>query len=189
MIEVKNISKAFDGREVLRDVSFTVNQGECVALTGASGSGKTTLLRIIAGLERPDSGSVYVPQGLRKTFVFQENRLFENKTVLQNVLNVAPDRERALYFLERCALIDDVNKKAGELSGGMKRRLAIVRALSFGGDIYYLDEPLRELDGDTLRRTLQVINEEITGKTAILITQDEYSLKFLSDSSVNITQI
>lgn len=188
MIEIKNISKSFDGKTVLRDVSFTVNKGECVALTGASGTGKTTLLRIIAGLEKPDSGTVYVPENMKKTYVFQENRLLENKSVLENILAVAPDREKALYFLRRCFLFDDIDKKAGTLSGGMKRRLAIVRALSFGGDIYYLDEPLRELDGETLKKTAQVIKEEISGKTAVLITHDEYSLNYLSDRIINITE-
>lgn len=189
MIEVKNISKSFDGKMILRDISFKVNKGECVALTGESGAGKTTLLRIIAGLETPDSGTVVIPENTRKTYVFQENRLLENKSVLENILAVAPDKEKALYFLGRCSLAEDKNKKAGALSGGMKRRLAIARALSYGGDIYYLDEPLRELDGETLKKTAEVIKEEIKGKTAILITHDEYSLDFLSDRKVKITEI
>lgn len=186
MIRVNNVSKAFDGKSILRDISFCVKAGECVALTGASGAGKTTLLRIIAGLEAPDSGSVEISENKRKTYVFQENRLLENKSVLENILSVAPDKERALYFLERCGLYEDKDKKAAALSGGMKRRLAVARALSFGGDIYYLDEPLRELDGETLKKTAEVIKEEIKGKTAILITHDEYSLDYLSDRAFNI---
>lgn len=186
MIEVKSISKSFDGKEILNNVTFTVNEGECVALTGASGAGKTTLMRIIAGLEAPDSGEVIFSERLKCSFVFQENRLLENKTVLENILSVAPDKKRALYFLEGCALSEDASKKAGLLSGGMKRRLAIARALSYGGDIYFLDEPLRELDGETLQAVAKLIKEEISEKTAILITHDSYSLEYLSDRQINI---
>ena len=186
MIELKNICKGFDGRQVLTDVSLKINKGECVALTGASGAGKTTLLRIIAGLEKADSGEVIYSERPRMSFVFQENRLLPHKSVLDNILTVAPDRERALYFLGRCGLSDAAGKKASELSGGMKRRLAIARCLAYGGELYFLDEPLRELDGETLRSVAQLIKEEISGKTAVLITHDSFSLQYLSDRSVFI---
>ena len=186
MIEVNNISKTFDGKAVIKNLSFTVNKGECVALTGASGAGKTTLLRIIAGLEKPDSGEVIFTENSRCTFVFQENRLLENKSALENILAVIPDKERALYFLEKCGLKEDADKKAGLFSGGMKRRLSIARALAYGGEIYFLDEPLRELDEETLHTVASLIKEEITGKTAILITHDSFSLEYLSDRIINI---
>lgn len=186
MIEVKNISKSYNGRTVLENISFTVNEGECVALTGESGAGKTTLMRIIAGLETADSGTVSIKADTKKTYVFQENRLLENKSVLDNILAVAPDKEKALNILKECKLYDDKDKKAGNLSGGMKRRLAVARALCYGGDIYFLDEPLRELDEETLKITAELIKREIKGKTAILITHDEYSLNFLSDRKTEI---
>lgn len=186
MIEVKGISKAFGGKTVLKDVSFTVKKGECVALTGESGAGKTTIMRILAGLEAADSGEVVFTENAKKTFVFQENRLLEGKSVLDNILTVAPDRERALYFLKRVRLDGEITKKASALSGGMKRRLAIARALAYGGDVYLLDEPLRELDGETLRAVAELIKEEIEGKTAVLITHDEFSLNFLSSRRVSI---
>lgn len=181
MIELRNISKSFDGKTVLEDVSLVIEKGKCTALTGASGKGKTTLMRIIAGLEAADSGEVIYRESPRISFVFQENRLIEHKSVLDNILTVAPDRERAEYFLRRTGLFGDRDKKARELSGGMKRRLAIARALSYGGELYFLDEPLRELDGETLRAVAELIKEEIAGKTAVLITHDEYSLELLSD--------
>lgn len=187
MIEVKSISKSFGSKRVLDNISFTVNEGECVGLTGESGAGKTTLLRIIAGLEKADSGNVTIRDNTRKTYVFQENRLLENISVLDNILAVSPDEERAMYFLKGCKLEEEKDKKAGKLSGGMKRRLAVARALAYGGDIYFLDEPLRELDEDTLKQTARLIKEEIRGKTAILITHDEYSLKYLCDRTISIT--
>lgn len=186
MIEVKNISKAFDGKTVLNNISFTVNEGECVALSGKSGAGKTTLMRIIAGLEKADSGEILIRENTRKTYVFQENRLLENKTALENITSVLPDREKAMYYLEGCLLKEDAHKKAGVLSGGMKRRLAIARALCYGGDIYFLDEPLRELDGDTLLQVSRFIKEEIKGKTALLITHEEDSAAYLADRQISI---
>lgn len=186
MIEVKGISKSFGDKEILKDVSFTVKKGECVALTGESGAGKTTLMRILAGLEAADSGEVIFTENAKKTFVFQENRLLESKSVLDNILTVAPDRERAAYYLKRVRLDSEATKKAEALSGGMKRRLAIARALAYGGDVYFLDEPLRELDGETLRAVAELIKEEIQGKTAVLITHDEFSLGLLASRHVSV---
>ncbi len=186
MIDVKNVSKSFDGKRVLEGVSLVIEKGKCTALTGASGKGKTTLLRIIAGLLEPDSGEVIYREKPRCTFVFQENRLLGHKTVLDNILTVAPDRARAEYFLSRTGLLEDRNKKASDLSGGMKRRLAIARALAYGGEVYFLDEPLRELDGETLKAVAELIKEEISGKTAVLITHDEFSSEFLSDIRIEI---
>lgn len=186
MITVEGISKSFNGQEILKNVSFRIEKGECVALTGESGAGKTTLLRIIAGLEAADSGEVKFAEDVRKTFVFQENRLLENKSVLDNILTVAPDKDKALYYLKRLFLKEDADKKAGQLSGGMKRRLAIARALAYGGEIYFLDEPLRELDAETLKATARLIKEELTGKTALLITHDSFSLEYLSTKQISV---
>lgn len=186
MIEVKNVSKSFNGQKIFENISFDVQKGECVALCGASGKGKTTLMRIIAGLESADTGTVFIPENTRKTYVFQENRLFENRNAIDNILCIAPDKERAVYFLERCNLSSDMHKKVAQFSGGMKRRLAIARALSFGGDIYFFDEPLRELDKDNLSDITQLIKEEINGKTALLITHDNSSLNSLSNRCITI---
>lgn len=186
MIEVKNISKSFGEKTVLKNVSFTIKQGEHIALMGKSGVGKTTLLRIIAGLETADEGEVVIEPAAKKTFVFQENRLLEHKSVIENILAVTPDEKKALYFLERTGLIADKDKKAGNLSGGMKRRLAIARALTFGGDIYYFDEPLRELDEGTLNEITALIKEELRNKTAIIITHDESTADILATRIIRL---
>ncbi len=186
MIKVNNIFKSYEGKAVLQDISFHIEKGEKVALTGPSGAGKTTLMRIIAGLEKADKGFVDINKALKCTYVFQENRLLEQKSVLENILCVAPDKERALYFLEKCGLLSHKDKKASALSGGMKRRLAIARALAYGGDIYFLDEPLRELDEDTLKSVAALIKEETKDKTVVLITHDEFSLNFLSTRHIEI---
>ena len=188
MIEVRNISKSYDSKKVLDDISFTVNKGECVALWGASGAGKTTLMRIIAGLEEADSGEILIKENAKMTYVFQENRLLEGLTALENITAFVPDKEKAMYYLRRCLLHEDAHKKAGLFSGGMKRRLAIARALCYGGDIYFLDEPLRELDEETLTEITSFIKEEISGKTAVLITHDETGANILSDRKITISK-
>ena len=172
MIEAKNIAKRYGGKTVFRDLDLTVPDGKCTVLTGASGIGKTTLLRVLAGLEPPDGGSVSGLEGRRATFIFQENRLLPHASALENILCVAPDAEKALYYLRRTGLADEKDKAANKLSGGMRRRLSIARALAYGGDIYFMDEPLRELDEGTQTMIEALLLDEIKGKTALLITHD-----------------
>ena len=106
--------------------------------------------------------------------------------MLENILAVADDKKRALYFLEKSGLLNDRDKKASALSGGMKRRLAIARALTFGGDIYYFDEPLRELDEGTLNEITALIKEELRNKTAIIITHDESTADILATRIIRL---
>ena len=173
MIEAKEITKRYGEKTVFERLSLTVEPGVWTVFTGASGLGKTTLLRVLAGLEQPDEGVVSGMEGLRKSFVFQENRLLEHASALDNLLCVAPDRERAVKMLERVGLGEELSKPAGKLSGGMRRRLAIARALAYGGDVFFLDEPLRELDKGTETQIASLLREELQGKTVLLITHDE----------------
>lgn len=172
MIEIKELTKRYGDKTVFERLSLSFPKGTCAVFTGASGVGKTTLLRVIAGLEAPDAGTVAGTEGLRPSFIFQENRLIPQLSALDNVLCVAPDREKALHFLEKVGLADAKDKPAAALSGGMKRRLSIARALAYGGDVFYMDEPLRELDRDTEDRVKQLLYDETRGKTALLITHD-----------------
>lgn len=181
MIEISGLTKSYGDKVIFKNLTFSVRENVCTAFTGDSGIGKTTLLRCITGLEKPDTGHIDGVENKKITFVFQENRLLAHASVLENILCVAPDKQRAEYFLQRTGLADESRKKAGELSGGMKRRLAVARALAAGGDIYYLDEPLRELDEGTEEKILQLIKEEISGKTALLITHDSLHTAALAD--------
>ena len=172
MIEVCGLTKRYGEKTVFEDLNFAFPKGGCAVLTGPSGVGKTTLLRVIAGLEAPDAGTVAGTQTLRASYIFQENRLLPHAGALENILCVAPDREKALYYLERVGLSDAKDRPAGKLSGGMKRRLAIARALAYGGDIFYMDEPLRELDAGTEETVARLLIEETRGKTVLLVTHD-----------------
>jgi NitT/TauT family transport system ATP-binding protein len=172
MIEIKGLTKSYGDKTVFENLSFSFCKGSRAVLTGPSGAGKTTLLRVIAGLEAPDAGTVSGTENLRASYIFQENRLLPHLSALENILCVAPDREKALYYLERVGLTDAKDRPAGKLSGGMKRRLAIARALTYGGDIYYMDEPLRELDEGTEENVARLLQEETQGRTLLLVTHD-----------------
>lgn len=173
MIELRNITLSLGGTPVLRDCSLTVPAGGSAALTGPSGCGKTTLLRIIAGLQKPDAGSVRAEGPV--SYVFQEPRLFPWLTAAQNIELVAPGGAEA--WLAKAEMPDAAGKYPGELSGGMRQRLNIVRALAYGGGVLLLDEPFKGLDTSLRKEITALIAREREGKTLLLVTHDEADLE------------
>jgi sulfate/thiosulfate transport system ATP-binding protein len=195
-IEVRNLSKKFGSFAALKDVSFTVNTGELVALLGPSGSGKTTLLRIIAGLEAPDAGTVLF-EGLDATersakdrgvgFVFQHYALFRHMTVFENVafgLRVrrrdqrpaADEIKRRVNELLGLVQLDYLGDRyPSQLSGGQRQRVALARALAVEPKVLLLDEPFGALDAKVrqeLRRWLRRLHAEIH-LTSLFVTHDQ----------------
>ncbi len=146
MILLKNIVCAYDGQLVLNGLSRSLPETGVVALTGPSGSGKTTFLRLLAGLLKPASGSVEGMGGKRVSMAFQEDRLLPWLTALENVALVCGNEGLARETLSRFELGDALKKRPGDLSGGMQRRVALARALCYGGDVLLLDEPFKGLD-------------------------------------------
>lgn len=173
MITLQNITVSFSGTPVLKDCSLTVPTGGSAALTGPSGCGKTTLLRIIAGLQKPDAGTVRA-EG-RVSYVFQEPRLFPWLTAAENLALVAPGG--AEEWLEKAGLSDAAEKYPDELSGGMRQRLNIVRALAHGGEVLLLDEPFKGLDAPLRKALMSLLARERAGKTLLLVTHDEADLE------------
>lgn len=184
-MKINGLTKFYGDRCIFRDLTFEIKDNVCTAFYGSSGLGKTTLLRCISGLEAADGGSVTGLEGLKKSFVFQENRLIETASTIDNILCVAPDRKRAMEYLAKTGLEDCAKKKAGLLSGGMKRRLALARALAYGGDVFFLDEPLRELDSATEEKMLVLLKKELEGKTAILISHEKSHGEYLCSASIS----
>lgn len=169
MMELCHITFGYPGRELFRDFSLRVEPGERVILTGASGRGKTTLLRLIAGLEVPREGAVRgIPAG-GISMVFQENRLFPGLTVLENLTMAVPGAGRGelLGMLEAVGLGGEAERLPGELSGGMARRVAIVRAAALGSSLALLDEPFAGLDGENRRRAAQLLTERLGGAALV----------------------
>ena len=169
-----HVSKRYGDKVALADASGSVEPGGRFVLTGPSGSGKTTLLRLLLGLEKPTEGTITgIPR--RAAVVFQENRLVEEATVWRNVILALPrraDLAPAREVLDELGLGDELGTVVGTLSGGMKRRVALARALVAGGDLLALDEPLTGLDDATKRQTVAVIERHLAGRTLLLITHD-----------------
>jgi len=173
MIELKNVRMAYDGKVIFDGLNLTFPKTGMFALLGPSGRGKTTLLRLIAGLETPQSGSVTVPQDMRIAFCFQEDRLLPFKTVLQNVLLVCPDLSVAQSWIAAVGLAGEENSYPSTLSGGMKRRAALARALAYDAPILLLDEPFRALDDATHAEMLSLVHKAAKDKLLLLVTHDE----------------
>jgi sulfate transport system ATP-binding protein len=206
-IEVRNVTKMFGGFAALRDVSFTVNSGQLVALLGPSGSGKTTLLRVIAGLEAADAGTVLFDgddatkrsaTDRRVGFVFQHYALFRHMTVFENVAFGLRVRPRAQRPPET-----EIRRKVGELlalvqldylgtrypsqlSGGQRQRVALARALAVEPKVLLLDEPFGALDAKVrqeLRRWLRRLHGQIH-LTSVFVTHDQEEALELADRVV-----
>lgn len=201
-LELKNIKKSFqDGEDVLDDICLTAKKGEFVTLLGSSGCGKTTTLRIIAGLEQPDSGQVFLngkdvtglePNRRNVNTVFQNYALFPHMNVADNIgyglkLKKTPKAEisrRVKEMLELVQLTGFEKRKPSELSGGQRQRVAIARALVNNPEVLLLDEPLGALDLQ-LRRAMQHELKHLQKKlgiTFIYITHDQEEAINMSDT-------
>lgn len=174
-IVLKDIQKSFGDHVVLDHLSARIPAGKVTAIMAPSGKGKTTLLRILMGLETMDSGSIEGLSGLRLSAVFQEDRLCENLTPIANIRLTAPERtkEEVLSALGSVGLGDCARQPVRELSGGMKRRVAILRALLADYDVLILDEPFKGLDEERKRAVVEDTKRRSKGKTVLLVTHDK----------------
>ncbi|MBQ8413200.1 MAG: ATP-binding cassette domain-containing protein, partial [Lachnospiraceae bacterium] len=160
ILTVENVSKSFDGEEILKDISIELNKGELVSILGVSGSGKTTLFNLISGLEKPDSGSVVLEgedvTGVsgKVSYMLQKDMLLPYKIVLDNValpLIIKGDkkkiaREKAREYFTDFGLEGTESKYPSQISGGMKQRAAFLRTYLFSEKVALLDEPFSALD-------------------------------------------
>ncbi|MCX6894874.1 MAG: ABC transporter ATP-binding protein [Verrucomicrobia bacterium] len=204
-LELKNVSKSFGGAQVLKDINLSVEKGEFVAIVGFSGAGKTTLISLIAGLLQPDSGAMTLNDleitapGPDRGIVFQNYSLLPWLTVYENILlaveavnpNWSADKkkEHVEKYIAMVNLTPARDKKPGELSGGMRQRVSVARALAMNPQILLLDEPLSALDALT-RATLQDEISRIWSedrKTVVLITNDPDEGIYLADRIIPLT--
>lgn len=199
-LEVRNLVKRFDGKEVLHHLDFDVRDGEFLSILGPSGCGKTTTLRILIGLVEPDEGSIALdgrditaapPDDRGMGIVFQNYALFENMTVRGNVeyaLKFKPQfkaqrREIAMRVLDQLGMSEHVDKGVRQLSGGQQQRVSIARTLALNPDVILFDEPMSALDVETrlsLRLELKRIQKKF-GTTMVYITHDQEEAFALSD--------
>lgn len=200
MLEVKNLSKEFNGHRILRDISFTLKDGEIMTIVGPSGAGKTTLLRIIAGLETKDSGEILIdgkPYDSGKVgVVFQDYNLFPNLSVLQNI-TLAPTlvlkkskteaEQDARVLLKRLQISGREQQYPYELSGGQKQRVAIARAFAMKPRILCYDEPTSALDPN-LRKEVEkmILSLKKSGLTQLIITHDLNFAENVADQMLKV---
>ena len=205
VLEVRNLKKKFGNTTVLKDVSFSLEEGQVLAIIGSSGSGKTTLLRCLNFLETPDSGEIQVKgkqllsqsedeirqNRLHFGLVFQNFNLFPQYTVLQNV-TLAPSllnrgtaaqiKETAHSLLARVGLAQKENSYPYQLSGGQQQRVAIARALAMNPEVLCFDEPTSALDPELTGEVLRVIRElKNTHSTMIVVTHEMEFAKSVAD--------
>ena len=198
ILEVKNIKKGFGSTDVLKDVSFSLEKGQVLAIIGSSGSGKTTLLRCLNFLETPDEGEIWVDgkllnggnltdEQIRQNrlhfgLVFQNFNLFPQYTVLENI-TLAPQllkksapaeiREKALKLLDQVGLLQKQDAYPYQLSGGQQQRVAIARALALSPQVLCFDEPTSALDPELTGEVLRVIRGlKDNDNTMIVVTHE-----------------
>jgi putative lysine transport system ATP-binding protein len=192
---IKNLVKYFGKREILKNISFDVFQGDVICIIGASGSGKSTLLRCINLLEEPTSGEIIydarnvVEEQDRLTLyrtkvgmVFQQFNLFNNMSVLENCMvglvkvlkqDKQTAKQAALHFLEKVGMAQYINAKPRQLSGGQKQRVAIARALAIQPQVLLMDEPTSALDTQMVGEVLAVMRELAKeGLTMLIVTHE-----------------
>lgn len=207
MLSVQNLGKNFGTHWAVRDFTVDISEGEFVTLLGPSGSGKSTVLRMIAGLEQPTAGSIYimgtdvthvVPQQRDIGLVFQSYALFPNLTVRENIafpLRVRKwAREKIQHRVDEMLALVGLEHRAQFLphllSGGERQRVALVRALAFHPPLLLLDEPLSALDAkvrESLRDSLKEVQRR-TGVTTLMVTHDQAEALELSDRVVVMNQ-
>ncbi len=203
-VHIEKLNKSFGDHHVLKDITLDIRAGETFSIIGPSGTGKSILLRHIIRLETPDSGQIYIdgeplfvegaplPRSYRSTMVFQSSALFNSLTVGENVglwlreHHVCPEQRIRGIIAEKLAIVGLEGKeelRTSELSGGMRKRVAIARSLAMEPDLVLYDEPTAELDPittDELAETIVSLRAK-TGNTTIIVTHDLNFALYLSD--------
>ncbi|MCP8323062.1 MAG: ABC transporter ATP-binding protein [Candidatus Methylarchaceae archaeon HK02M2] len=198
-VSIKNVSKSFDNLKVIDEVSFDVFEGQFICIIGPSGCGKTTFLKIVAGIEKPSSGSILVdgflcnPKICNIGFVFQEESLLPWRNVYENIRFGLEMSKRDHYNDFFNSIVEEMIKLVGlngfekyypnKISGGMKKRVAIARALAVDPSILLMDEPFGDLDAQTrwiMHKELKLIHKKLK-KTIIFVTHNVEEAVYLGD--------
>ena len=192
-LKIENLYKSFDEKKIFEDFSYSFTDNGLYALLGNSGIGKTTLLRIIGGLDKKYRGEIIGGGVKNVSFVFQEYRLFPRLSAIENAVIPNGDMSDELLVSKASALLtrlgftsDELSLLPDELSGGMKQRVAIVRALLRDTPTLLLDEPSKELDLRLKETLYNVVKEESDKRLVIIVTHDVSDLENLSATRITL---
>lgn len=170
---LKNVTASYENQVVLKDFSITFSENSVYVLMGPSGCGKTTLLRLLLGLKKPDTGTVSGAGKLRCGALFQEDRLCETLSAVQNIALINKNETLIRQALTELGLENiEHDKPVCELSGGQRRRVALIRAVLFDSDFMIFDEPFKGLDDETKERAIAYTLQNRNGRGLILVTHD-----------------
>ena len=176
MLNIKDLSYKYDNNIVIDHLSYNFECGKVTAIIGQSGIGKTTLVNLIADLIHAPRETI-ITDLTKIGYVFQEPRLFDWMSALENVSTVS-NNDIALNLLTHMGLEYSLSKYPSELSGGMKQRVSIARALAYDPELVILDEPFKGLDPDKRRKISEFVFSKLKGKTVIMVTHDTADLEF-----------
>ncbi|MBP1744875.1 MAG: transporter related protein [Firmicutes bacterium] len=194
LVQVRNLNKSFGDNRVLENLNISFEKNKITVVTGPSGCGKTTLLNIISGIEKPDSGEVILKDH-SISYIFQEDRLLPDLTVYRNIefvlkSTMTPQESKPIIekYLGLVKLASAGDKYPDQLSGGMKRRVAVARAFAYRSDLLIMDEPFKGLD-DKLK--MEIMEEflriyRLDKRTVILVTHDMDEARFLGDTIIEL---
>ncbi len=180
-IQIEHLHKEYDGKIILEDISLVLPERGIIGLSGPSGCGKTTMLRLLAGLIQADSGEIAGMPDRSISMVFQEDRLLPWLSALENIALVLPERQAAASWLQKMQLEEWADYYPAALSGGMKRRIALARALAFDSKILLLDEPFQGMDADLKQLIYELIRDAGRTRLVILVTHDSADILEVAD--------
>lgn len=175
-IVIKDICKSYAGKLVLDHITLTLPENKITCIMGPSGKGKTTLIHILMDLVKADYGKISGMDGRRISAVFQEDRLCEGMDAISNVRIVCGKRTTESEIekeFQALRLTDYRGKPVNKLSGGMKRRVAIARAIMADAEVYIMDEPFKGLDEELKEQVIVHVKQKLKGKTVIIVTHDK----------------
>ena len=185
MLKINNLTFSYGDKSIFNNFSLNIKNGERIWLSAPSGYGKTTLIKLILGLLKAQSGEI-ITDNVTPSVVFQENRLLPFYTVMQNIELVGGDKQKAKEILYALGINETENLYPSALSGGMKRRAAIARALSVPFDLLILDEAFNGIDEKNLQTACDCIKKFTTDKTVILITHNPEEAELLNAKKIEI---
>jgi len=190
-ISLNSIGKSFGDNIVFSNLSLEFREGTSTCIMGPSGFGKTTLLNILAGLLAPDYGNISGLEGKKLAPIFQEDRLCENLSAGANIRLASRKKlssKEISEMLDSLLLPDSLHQPTREMSGGMKRRVAIARSLLSGGDLFLFDEPFKGLDEETRSAVISTVRKKLMGKTIIWVSHDLSEVNEMGSAVIHLNE-